>query len=87
MVKICLEVKNGSKIFKPKKGDVVIYDGKDWYVTTKEDIFKEYQEKVDAKLNQVEQKLIEIRQFKGEISGQMAELGSLVRDFIKSQGE
>jgi len=87
MVKIGLKIKNGSKIFKPKKGDVVIFDGKEWYITTKDDIFAEYQEKVDAKLQEVEQELEAMRQYRGEVSSQIAELGSIVKDFIKSQGE
>lgn len=87
MVKVGLTIKNGSKVFKPKKGDVIIFDGKDWYVTTKDDIFAEYQEKVNAGLQEVQRELQELRRYKGEVASQMAEMGTLIRDFIKSQGE
>ena len=87
MVKVGLNIKNGSKAFKPKAGDVIIFDGKDWYVTTKEDIFKEYQDKVDAKLQEVDNELKEIRDFKVGISQQMIELGETVKKFVNLQGD
>jgi len=87
MVKVGLTIKNGSKVFKPKKGDMIIFDGKDWYVTTKDDIFAEYQEKVNAKLQEVQRELQELRQYKGEVASQIAKMGTLIKDFIKSQGE
>ena len=77
----------GLKTLEPKKGDVIIFDGKDWYVTTKDDIFAEYQEKVNAGLQEVQRELQELRRYKGEVASQMAEMGTLIRDFIKSQGE
>jgi len=87
MVKVGLNIKNGSKVFKPKPGDVIIFDGKDWYITTKDDIFKEYQDKVNAKLREVDIKLQETENFKTEISEQMVELGETIRKFINLQGD
>lgn len=83
MVKVALEIKNGSKVFKPKKGDVIIFDGKEWYVTTKEDIFAEYQAKVDAKLNDVENELVSLRQFKSDVSSQIIEMSEIIKNFIE----
>ena len=87
MVKVGLNIKNGSKVFKPQKGDVIIFDGKDWYVTTKDDIFSEYQEKVDNKLVEIEANLREMEEYKGEISSQVAEMSEIIKQFIKLQGE
>ena len=87
MLKVGLEIKNGSKIFKPKKGDVVIYNGKEWYVTTKEDIFKEYQDKVDAQLKEVEDAVKELETFKAEVSSQLIEMSEIIKQFVKLQGE
>ena len=87
MLKVCLEIKNGSKVLKPKSGDVIIFDGKEWYVTTKEDIFAEYQAKVNAKIQEVEAELSELRQFKSEVSSQMIEMSETIKKFINYQGE
>ena len=86
-MKIGLEIKNGSKVFKPKKDDVIIFDGKDWYVTTKNDIFEEYQNKVDAKLQAVQEALESIAEYKAQVSAQMVELSTIIRNFIRTQGE
>lgn len=82
-MKIGLEVKNSSKIFKPSKGDVIVFDGQSWYVTTKEDILKE----ANKTLELANRKLEEIDAYRAEISSQMAELGEIVRRFVQSQGE
>ena len=87
MVKIGLNVKNGSKIMKPKQGDVIIYDGKDWYVTTKDDIFREYQSKVDDKLKEINEKLSLMEEYKREISSQMTTMSDAIKNFIQLQGE
>lgn len=87
MIKVGLEIKNGSRILKPKKGDVVIFDGKEWYVTTKDDIFKEYQTKVDAKLSEIDAELESIKQYKSEISGQITEMAEAIKQFIKLEGD
>ena len=87
MLKVGLEIKNGSKIFKPKKGDVVIFDGKEWYVTTKDDIFKEYQDKVDAKLVLVEEKVAEMERYKRETAAQIAEMAAVIKQFVELEGD
>ena len=83
MIKVGLNIKNSSKAIKPTKGDIVIFDGKDWYVTTKEDILKEYREK----LAEINQKLQEMEQFKREISAQIKEMSEIIKKFVKLQGE
>lgn len=87
MVKVGLNIKNGSKVFKPTPGDVVIFDGKDWYVTTKSDIFREYEQKMDGKLAEIEEKLLEIEEYKRQISAQMVEMSDTIRQFVKLEGE
>lgn len=87
MLKVGLEIKNGSRIFKPKKGDVIIFDGKEWYVTTKDDIFKEYQEKVNAELALVESKVEEMENFKKETAATVSELAQVIKQFVKLEGD
>lgn len=87
MVKVGLNIKNGSKVMKPKEGDAIIFDGKDWYVTTKDAIFKEYQEKVDAKLEQVQEKLVDMENYKKDISQQMKTMSEAIKKFVNLQGD
>ena len=87
MVKVGLNIKNGSKVFKPKQGDVIIFDGKDWYVTTKEDLFREYDQKFTQKLEELNEKVEEMQEFKEEISDKMIEMAGIIKDFINFQGK
>ena len=84
-MKIALEVNTNKKAIKPSKNDVIIYDGKEWYVTTKEALFKEYEEKVDAKLKEVDRELQAIQDFKQEVSSQMVEMSKAVKRAILLQ--
>ena len=34
-MKLILEVKNNKKIINPSRDDILLYDGKEWFVTTK----------------------------------------------------
>ena len=86
-MKIGLEIKNISRAIKPKKDDVIIFDGKEWYITTKKDLFKEYEDKIDAKLEQFNNMIVSNANFKKEISGQMVKLSETIKKFIKTQGE
>ena len=87
MLKVGLEIKNGSRVLKPKKGDIVIFDGKEWYVTTKNDIFREYQEKVDAKIAEVNAKVAEMEEYKRETAAQIAEMANVIKQFVELEGD
>ena len=87
MVKLALEIKNASRGIKPKKGDVVIFDGESWYITTKDDIYREYEQKVDAKLQEVDQKMQQMENFKNEISAQIIKMGEIIKNFVNLQGD
>ena len=86
-MKIGLEIKNISRAMKPKKDDIIIFDGKDWYVTTKKDLFGEYEAKLDEKIRILNALVQENATFKQNVSSQMAKLGETVKNFIKAQGE
>ena len=86
-MKIGLEIKNASQVFKPKKGDVILFDGKNWYITTKEDIFREYEEKVDSKITEVNNELNELRAYKAEVSKQIKKMAEAIRKFISLEGD
>lgn len=83
MVTIALNIKNGSKAFKPKPGDVIIFDGKDWYITKKEDIFREY----DEKMLKMEQKVEKMEEFKAEVNEKIDKMSDIMQKFVILQNE
>lgn len=86
-MKVALNIKNMKKAIRPSADDVIIYDGKDWYITTKETLFKEYQDKVDTKLAEVNAKVVEMEAYKRETSSQIAELAEVIRQFVQLEGD
>lgn len=86
-MEIAFTVKNTSKALRPTKDDVLIYDGKMWYVTTKQDLFREYDQKLAELTEEKEQMRIELNDFKADIARQMLEYGQLIREVITNKGE
>lgn len=86
-MKIALNIKNMKKAIRPANDDVIIFDGKDWYITTKETLFKEYQDKVDAKIAEVNAKIAEMEAYKGEVSSQITEMAEVIKKFVKMEGD
>lgn len=74
-MKIILNVKNTTKIIKPSSDNVILYDGKDWYVTTKQELFKEY----NSKLKEFERVIEENKEFKKEVAAQIVEMSNLIK--------
>lgn len=86
-MKVALNIKNMKKAIRPANDDVIIFDGKDWYITTKETLFKEYQDKVDAKIAEVNAKVAEMEAYKRETSSQIAELAKVIKQFVQMEGD
>ena len=87
MVTIGLKIKNVSRAFKPEAGDVIIFDGKDWYITTKADLFKEYDERFASKIKECDEKIREMDRYQGEISEQLLEYGRIVKTFVEKESK
>lgn len=97
-MEIAFTVKNMPRALKPQKDDVLIYDGQLWYITTKTELFREYDEHFNEKLNECNQKLLELQQekeqlladlneFKAVIARQMLEYGQLIREVVLREGD
>jgi hypothetical protein len=86
-MKVVLEVKNTSKIIKPTENDVILYDGKQWFVTTKQILFKDW----NKLLNQCEKKLADLEKqnsdFKREVGLQLKEMTELIQKLFEAKGE
>ena len=86
-MQVVLTVKNTHKIIEPIKNNVILYDGKDWYVTTKEKLFEEWTELI----NQCRQDLANLKQenleFKQDVSQQLLEMTELIHRLLELQGD
>ena len=86
-MKVVLSVKNTSKIIKPTENDVILYDGEQWYVTTKQKLFKEWTDllaQTKAKLAELEQQNSD---FKREVGIQLSQMTELIQRLFETQGE
>lgn len=88
-MKLTLDVKNFKRIIKPTKNDVILFDGKQWYVTTRDDLFEELSRKFDEremeienKLNELNNVMAEFRQIKVENAKQISTMSQTIRDLI-----
>lgn len=80
---VIMDIKNMSKITKPSVNNVILYDGKTWYVTTKQELFKEY----DAKLKKFDEVLEEMKKLKKEVASQLMEMSDFIKKLYSKQGE
>ena len=81
-MQVVLDIKNASSLKKPKANQVILYDGDKWYVTTRQALFKEYEDKVDSKLKTIEELKEKIEkdnaEFKKEVSKSVYDISVLV---------
>lgn len=91
-MKIGLDVKNPGKALKPSKGDVMLHDGKQWYVTTKEDLFKEFllrletkEKEVDRKLKDCDDKIKEMNEQRKKNAEQLIQLGEIIEGLVAKE--
>lgn len=77
-MKTVLDVKNMSGVMKPNVNNVILYNGKEWYVTTKQDLFREY----DKKIKELEKLIEENAKFKKEVSSQLAEMSEIIKTLL-----
>jgi len=60
-MKIVIDVKNGSKTQNFGKNDLIVYDGKQWYVTTVEDLYSHLEKRYNDMIAKMDQKINDIK--------------------------
>jgi len=91
-MKLGLEIKNPKKAIKPTKNDVIVFDGKEWYVTTKEDLFKEFderltkkEEEISDKIEECNQKISEMNKLKVNVAKQLLQFGEIITSLVSKE--
>ena len=86
-MRVALEIRNLSKLKKPTENDVIVFDGKEWYVTTKEEILKEANGLLsECKLELASMKK-ENKEFKQQTSKDILELTETVKKLLELKGD
>lgn len=84
-MKIALEVKNTSRAIKPMTNDVIIFDGKIWYITSKDEILKEANKTLEECKEQLENSKKEYALFKKEVATQLLEMSELIKSLYSNK--
>ena len=84
---VVLNIKNTSKIIKPTKNSVILCDGKDWYVTTKEELLKECSDLLKKCKITLEEQKQENTEFKKDVGKQLKQMTDLIQQLFETKGE
>ena len=83
MADVLLNIKNVPKVMKPTRDDVVVYNGKEWYITTKESLLADAYKLLGECKAELEKVKKENSDFKKSVAKQMVELSELVGKLYK----
>ena len=83
MAEVLLNIKNVPKVMKPTQDDVVVFNGKDWYITSKESLFAEAYKLIGECNAELEKVKKENSDFKKSVAKQLVELSELVEKLYK----
>ena len=86
-MRVALDIKNLSKLKEPSANDVIIYDGKQWYITTKDDILKEANDLLLECKEELAKTKRENQEFKQQTSKDILELTNTVKKLLELKGE
>lgn len=86
-MKVALDIKNMSRLIKPTENDVIIYDGKQWYVTTKGDLLKEAHDMVEECRRTLNEIKAENQEFKRQTSKDINDLVDTTRKLLDLKGD
>lgn len=88
-MQVVLNVKNASKLVKPTSDSVLLFNGKDWYVTTKEEILKEIRDLLSECRETLKAQKQDNEDFKRKVSAEIKEMADSIVDVfeVKQEGE
>lgn len=82
---LALNVITNKKAIRPSKDNLILYDGKNWYITTKQDVFKEMVDYVNKANEELEKLKQETAQFKLDTAEQILKLTNLVNQLYSNK--
>ena len=79
MADVLLDIKNVPKVMKPTENDVIVFDGKRWYVTTKESLLADAYKLIEECKAELVRLKAENKEFKSTVNNQL----KIMSDAIK----
>ena len=76
---VMLDIKNVPKVMKPTQNDVIVFNGKEWYITTKESLLVDAYKLIDECKAELEKLKKENKEFKTTVNNQL----KIMSDAIK----
>lgn len=82
-----LNIKNLSRLKEPKKGDVILFDGKEWYITTKDDVLQDAKMLLDKCNEKIELLERQNNEFKAKTSRDILEITETIKKIYELKGD
>lgn len=86
-MKVTFDIKNASKAIRPQSNDVIMFDGKDYYITTKDELLKEEKQLLLDCKKELKRVKEENEKFKKEISAQILDMSEIIKQMYTNRGE
>ena len=82
-----LNIKNLSRLKEPKKGDIILFDGKEWYITTKDDVLQDAKILLDKCNEKIELLEKQNNEFKTKTSKDILEITETIKKIYELKGD
>ena len=82
-MEVILDIKNVPKVIKPTVNSVIVFNGKEWYLTTKEDLLAEANNLVAEARAELSKIITENTEFKQKVGAQLYQMSELIKQLYE----
>lgn len=82
-MEVILDIKNIPKAMNPTENDVIVFNGKTWYLTTKKSLLQDAYNLVDKAKAELEKIKAENQEFKQKVAVQLYEMSELIKQLYE----
>lgn len=78
-MEVMLDIKNVPKVMNPTQDNVIVFDGKKWYLTTKESLLSDAYDLLQECKSELESIKKENKEFKSNVSTQLIKMSNAIK--------
>ncbi len=78
-MEVILDVKGVSKIMNPTQDSVIAFDGKQWYLTSKESLLEDSYKLIEEARQELEKIKAENQEFRQKVAKQLFDMSELIK--------